>query len=51
VIGEIRRDEGKSRTRDSKVRSEARWENVMINSVEGCRKIKKSKSRKFVLAD
>ena len=51
VIGEIRRDEGKSRTRDVKVGSEARKEDIMINGVEGGRKIKKNKSRTFLLAD
>jgi hypothetical protein len=46
-VFEVGCKEAKSRSGDAKGRGESREKNIMINSVEGSRKVKKNKSREF----
>src|SRR6267154_69869 len=51
AILKIRRKKRKRRTRNTEVRRESGEENLMINGIESRRKIKKNKSRDFLLVD
>src|SRR6267154_537410 len=49
AVMKIRRKKRKSRTRNTKVRRESGEEDLVVDSVEGRREIKKNKSRDFLL--
>src|SRR6267154_169306 len=51
AILKIRRKKRKRRTRNTEVRRESGEEDLMINGIESRRKIKKNKSRDFLLVD
>src|SRR6267154_2806844 len=51
AVMKIRREKRKSRTRNTKVGRESEEEDLVINSVEGRREIKKNKSRDFLLVN
>src|SRR6267154_1751774 len=51
AIMKLRRKKRERRTRNTEVRRESREEDLMINGIESRRKIKKNKSRDFLLVN